>query len=590
MMFIWPLSLVGLLVVAAVAVWALLRPGRQEAVVGTLAVWRKALASLDRSAKRSSRKVSVAWVMLLGGAVAGVLGLARPVFQTQTPARNVAISLAPSAELGRAGLDEMTSAAGSLLARMNGGDRIRLVLPACLGGTTEPLSPTDAAARISQLPLLPAAGSDLAISPDSQDVDHVYRFATAGLAPASGPRTTVIAISPHLPDITIDAIGAALVEATPTATPGQVELYVAVRSHADATLRATLRVEGLQADLTAWQATGHIDIEVAAGGREGFTLRTAADEAVRVAVVAADGTILDEAQLVRVSAVKRKVALLGRDEPLLRRFIRADRTLELVGSAGEADLVFANLTEPPSDKPALVIDPPKVPPGWYRNEMRRAVTLADANVAGDDPLLRGVDLSGVAIRRLRPWASLAPSSIQPLVSVEGGAVVLASVPRIARGGGDDAARVYVGFELSGDNTNFGASGAFVVLLANAVRRLAPGGKAQATYECVSPALAPRSAAWKPVPAQAATAGRAVEAYRDSPLAAPGVYIDQAQRLRAVSLVALGGPAGVAESPASVVASAPLPEPQTIGTYLEFWPLLIAVAMVLWLAGWALRTR
>ena len=150
MVFIWPLSLVGPVAAAAVAVWALLRPGRQEAIVGSLAVWQKALASLDRSAKRSSRRVSAAWLMLLGGAVAGILGLARPVFQTQGQTRNVAVSLAPSAELGRAGLDEMTAAAGRLLARMDGGDRVRLVLPACLGGLTEPLSLADAAGPCSK--------------------------------------------------------------------------------------------------------------------------------------------------------------------------------------------------------------------------------------------------------------------------------------------------------------------------------------------------------------------------------------------------------------------------------------------------------
>lgn len=590
MVFIWPLSLVGLLAVAAIAAWALLRPGRQEATVGSLAVWRKALASLDRSAKRSSRKASAAWVMLLGGAVAGILGLARPLFQTQTPARNVAVSLAPSAELGRAGLDEMTSAAGRLLSRMNGGDRIRLMLPACLGGTTDPLSPADAADRIRQLPLLPAAAGDLAMTPLPKGVQHAYRFVPAGLAPEGGPRTTVIVIPTHMPDLTIDAIGAAPVESAPAGTSREVELYVAVRSHADAPRRATLRVEGLQADLAAWQTRASTDVDVPAGGREGFTLRAADDEAVRVAVVSADGTILDEAQLVRVSAAKRMVALLGRDEPLLRRFIRADRTLELVGTPGEADLVFANLTEPPPGKPALVIDPPQALPGWPRAETRRAVTLAEANVAGDDPLLRGVDLSGVAIRKLRPWVSLGPSSLTPLVSVEGDAVLLASLPQVGRVGGGDAARIYVAFELSGDNTNLGASEAFVVLLANVVRRLAPGGKAQATYECVSPSLAPRTAGWKPVTALAVTAGRTAEAYKNSPLAAPGVYIDQAKRLRAVSLVGLSDQAGLAESPASAVASAPLPEPQAVGAELELWALLVAAAMVLWLAGWTLRMR
>ena len=590
MVFIWPLSLVGLLAAAAVAVWALLRPGRQEAIVGSLAVWQKALATLDRSAKRSSRRVSAAWLMLAGGAVAGILGLARPVLQTQGYTRSVAVSLAPSAELGRAGLDEMTAAARRLLARMDAGDRVRLVLPACLGGTIEPLSPADADGRISQLPLLPAAAGDLAIPPAPRGVEHVYRFAPAALDAPAGPRTTVIAISPHLPALTIDAIGAAPVVAAPAVTAGQVEIYVAVRSHADAPRRATLRVEGLRADLTAWQPRGQIATEVPAGGREGFILRAAADEALRVTVISAEGAILDAAHLARVSAVRRKVALVGRDEPLLRRFIRADHTLELVGSPNRADLVLANLAEPPPDKPALVIDPPRDPPGWQRGQRRRAVTLADANIAADEPLLRGVGLSGVAVRRLRPWVPLGASAMQPLVSVEGGAVVLASEPRVATAGGGGPARIYVAFELSGDNTNLGTSEAFVVFLANAVRRLAPGGKAETTYECVSPSQAPRSAAWKPVTGSAPPPAGAVEAYTDGPLPAPGVYVDQAQRLRAVSLVGLRGEPTVAGSPASAVASAPLPEPQAVGEQFELWPLLALAAMALWLVGWALRMR
>jgi hypothetical protein len=313
---------------------------------------------------------------------------------------------------------------------------------------------------------------------------------------------------------------------------------------------------------------------------------------------------VDSAQVARVGAAKRKVAIIGRDEPLLRRFIQADSALELVGSAGEADFVLANLAEPPPDKPALVIDPPGDPPGWRRGPLRRAVTLADANVAADDPLLVGVNLSSVAVRRVRPWTPLDGSALQPLVSIDGGAVILASPWRAGDSGaaGQDApARIYVAFELSGDNTNLGTSEAFVVLLASAARLLAPPGATAAAYECITPIQAPRSAGWKRISQLADSLPEQVKAYAAGPLPEPGVYLDQAGRVRAISLVGLRaapqsgtapkpGSAPAPADPLQAVAAAPLPQPRVVGTQFELWPLLAAAAMALWLAGWAMRMR
>jgi len=655
MVFIWPLSLVGLIAAAAVAAWALIRPGRQEAIVGSLAVWQKALASLDRSAKRSSRRISAAWLMLLAGAVAGILGLARPVFQTAGQARDVAVSIAVSAELGPQGLADMTAAARRLLGRLGAHDRVRLVLPAELGGSTGPLSPAEAGDRIAKLPLLAAAAGDLSMPVDPQDVQHVYRFvpvclvAPLGVLRPAGPETTVIAIGDHLADLTIDAIGAAPLPPSAGGQSGQVELYVAVRNHTRSPLAARVRVEVLGPDLAGWRVAGEAETVVHAGGRGGLILRAEAGEAIRAVLTTppalgtqGQGTILDSAQVARVGAARRKVAIIGRDEPLLRRFIQADRSLELVGAAGEADLIFANLAEPPPDKPAMVIDPPGDPPGWRRGPLRRAVTLADANVAADDPLLARVNLSSVAVRRVRPWTRLDASALQPLVSIDGGAVILASPWRAGgsgaagRGpagqggvggggvggggvGGGGPARIYVAFELSGDNTNLGVSEAFVVLLANAARLLAPPGSTAAAYEYIAPIQAPRLAGWKRISQSADSLPEQVKAYAADPLPEPGVYLDQAGRVRAISLVGLraaptsaaapkpgSGPAPAVSPPSTIspkpgsepapadglqaVAAAPLPQPRVVGAQLELWPLLAAAALALWLAGWAVRMR
>ncbi len=604
MVLIWPLSLVGLIVAAAVAAWALIRPGRQEAIVGSLAVWQKALASLDRSAKRSSRRISPAWLLLLGGAVAGIVGLARPVFQTRGQARDVAVSLAISAELGPQGRADMISAAGRLLERLDARDRVRLVLPAELGGVSGWLSPAEAGELIATLPLPAAAAAELSMPADPNDVQHTYRFIPSCLPRQAGPETTIIAIDDHLADGTIDAIGAAPLPPGTGGQAGQAELYVAVRNNTHSPLAGRLRVEVLGPDLAGWRAAGESEAAVPAGGRGGLVFRVEAGEALRAVLTTAQGAVLDSAQVARVGAAVRKVAIVGRDEPLLRRFIQADRSLEIVASAGEANFVLANLAEPPPDKPALVIDPPSDPPGWQRGPLRRAVTLADANVAADDPLLAGVNLSAVAVRLVRPWTRLDGSAFGPLVSIDGGAVVLASPWRAGGGGGaglDGPARIYVAFELSGDNTNLGVSEAFVVLLANAASLLAPLGKAVAAYECVAPIQAPLAAGWKRISPPTDRLPEQAKAYAAGPLAAPGVYLDQAGRVRAVSLVGLrGSPITPATSkpgsepapadPLQAVASAPLPQPRVVGMQIELWPLLAAAALALWLAGWAMRMR
>jgi len=442
-----------------------------------------------------------------------------------------------------------------------------------------------------------------------QDVQHVYRFVPAGLGGQTGPETTVITVGQHLAKGTIDAIGAAALPAGAGGQNGQAQLYLAVRNHIDSPLAVRVRVEVLGPDLAGWRQAGQSEAVVPAGGRSGLVFGVESGEAFRAVLTRASalepqeqGRVLDIAQVARVGAAVRKVAIVGRDEPLLRRFIQADRSLELVGQAGEADFVLANLAEPPPDKPALVIDPPSEPPGWQRGPLRRAITLADANVAADDPLLAGVNLSAVAVRRVRPWTPLEGSAFVPLVSVGGGAVILAGPSRAGGPAGQGRpARIYVAFELSGDNTNLGVSESFVVLLANAAASLAPPGGAGPAYECVTPIQAPLAAGWKRISPPADRLPEQARAYASGGLPEPGVYLDQAGRVRAVSLVGLGAapqsgnapkPAG-APAPADglqAVAAAPLPQPRAVGTQIELWPLLAVAALALWLAGWAMRMR
>ena len=103
MILAWPWSLLGLVAVGAAAAWALLRPGRQLAVVATLSLWRQAAASLDRVARRRARRVTASWVLLLLGAMTAVWSAARPLYRPSAPVRRVAVGLVPSAELAGEG-------------------------------------------------------------------------------------------------------------------------------------------------------------------------------------------------------------------------------------------------------------------------------------------------------------------------------------------------------------------------------------------------------------------------------------------------------------------------------------------------------
>jgi hypothetical protein len=140
-----------------------------------------------------------------------------------------------------------------------------------------------------------------------------------------------------------------------------------------------------------------------------------------------------------------------------------------------------------------------------------------------------------------------------------------------------------------------------VLLANAAGLLAPPGRADAAYEYVAPVQAPRSSGWKRMSQPADMLPEQAKVYAAGPVPAPGVYLDQAGRVRAISLVGLRAApqSGAAPRPASppapadplaAAAAAPLPQPRAVGTQIELWPMLAAMALSLWLTGWAVRMR
>jgi len=572
MVLIWPGSLLGLILVGAVAAWALFRPGQQLAVVGSLSIWKQAMASLDRTGRRG-RRVSWSWLALLAGATAGLLALARPVLHSRAPGRRVSMAVCPGAQLGESP-EPLRRAVRAMLGRLSAGDRVRLLRPAALGGPTGWLSPSQAGAELDALAVLPVPAEVLTVLEPGDSGRHTYHFAPAGTPVDVGPRATLIELPTARPAVSIDAVGAAEL------TGGRAQVLVTLRNRGEVPWAGRVSIAGSSGGgaAAAWQELADLPVTIAANRERCVVREVASAAAFRVAAGSGAGRAEAAAFLARADARKQKVSLIGADEPVLRRFVEADETLEPAASPADADVAIANRTRPPAGVPCLVIDPPADPPGWRRGAVWAAVVLGDADVAAD-PVMRGVELGSVAVRRLRPWVASGTPSQTVLAGRKGAAIML----RTGGGAAAAARRVYVAFELSADNTNLAMSEAFVVFLANALRWLAPPGRPRAEYAFHAPWQAPRRAGWRRL------AGSVPDGAADRPMPWPGLFRDEAGTLRAVSLVGVSA-RPPRRPPADAVADAPLPEPEPLGRQVELWPILAAAAVALWLAGWALRVK
>lgn len=560
MRLLWPWALISLLPIAAAAFWALRRPLHRLMPVGSLRLWQQALEALGPAASKS-RRLSPAWLVLLGGAVAAAVALSRPTYHAQSPARRIAVGVYPAAELAGlpGGLGEVLAA---FLQRLDPRDRVQLILPAVLGGPGKLVSRDEAARRARALPCLPAPAEELSLPDAGDDVQHLYRFAPATLRLDDGPRTTTIALPARPGDVTIDAFAVA-----PLPAAGQVEVFAALRSHSMIRRRGELHCR------RGADPPVRLGFDLAPGERRTLLVRLPAGGKWYSARIAGSRGAGGGAFAVRRRSPVRQVALLGRDDPLLRRFVQVNPALALVGEPARADAVIAVGAPAPAGKPALLIDPPAPPPGWRAGAPLAAVALRDADVLSDHPLLVHVDLAAVAVRRAAAWQPVGLPRQQRLVGIAGDALLLAD---------KSPPRVYLAFDLAAENTNFAMTEAFVIFMANAVKYLVPGAQAREVYEYLTPLQAGSRADWKLLPAPAAPAAA-------GPLTGPGVYRDRAGALHAVSLLGLKS-AEAKIDPRERIARISLPPPLRAAAGVELWPVLALAALALWLAGWALRLR
>lgn len=563
MTFLHPTILIALAAVGAAAVLALLRPGRQMIVVATVALWRQTLNSPDAAHTPRTRRLTLHWLLLLAGALAAVLAASQPVHYATAPARAVAVVLYPSAELATpAGMGSLRQAAGALLARLDEGDRVAVIAPGAAGQWTSVAQARQSLADLSPWPL---EAAEMTLTPPS-DAQRVYRIVPAGAAITGGPGETLIEIPTSMPDVTFDALAAA-------ADGNEPELFVAIRNNTDRPCAREICIAPAEANPGC--SSGRI--EVPEHQRREVTLRIPPGEpALHVAMIDTNGPTLD-AFLVPITAHPARVAMVGADEPAIRRFIGISRELVLAGDANDADVLVCSGVNPPAGKAALVIQAPAPPldlsPGpTLHDVVLGELTLHATDASDGGEKLPWPDLKATAVHLLPTWAgrgSLATLGPQ-------GEAFFAADARSPR-------RVYVSFSLGAQNTNFALTPDFVKFLADAFVFLDPQAGQATAYQ------------WQR-PVQLAAAGlrllkRAPQFSQaaDSPHPWPGLYADEANGPVAVNLIGLRA-AAPSQEPAGAIAALSLPARAPVGQTTEYWPFLAAAAMLLWLAGWLLRVR
>ncbi|MFP4052839.1 MAG: hypothetical protein ACLFV7_03145 [Phycisphaerae bacterium] len=564
--FTHPWLLVGLLPVLGVALWALVRPGRQSAVVAWLGLWKEAAGSLPPASRRRIRRVSAAWACLLGGAVLAVLAAARPIVPAATPSRRVVVVVYPMADLGEQGMVALRRAAATYLNRLEPGDRVLLLFPPQVPTPAgEWGSPQQARKRIEALLPAPIAASQATRAPLPEGVDDAVHFAPASMPLHQGPGQAVVSLPADPPAVTLDALSAVSLDA------GGVELFAALHNHTARAQTVEVRPWVLTAAGNAPTRGEPNTVTIPVGGRRGVAFRLATEAAV--AGVSAGKGAAQNAFLVRRSSPGGDVVLLGRPDPNLRRFLNADPTLRLVTDPNEADAAIAVGTAPPPGLPAIVFDPPSAPVGWRKGEASGPLLLRRANLAEDDPLLQHVPLEAVAVRTARAWIASGQTPQVRLVTRNGDALVLRTSEDHAA-----PARVWVAFDPAAENTNLPVLPAMPIFLRNVMDYLLPATQHKTRYLGglgLPPAEDARSVWMAP--------GRWMGGR------APGLYLDRQGEYVAANVLGLRGGRANAE-PAAAAESLTLPAAGSRGEPTDLLAVLAVAAGAAWLVGWWLRLR
>lgn len=520
MILLNPLALLTVGAVALAAIAALRRPARRRAVVSSLRLWRQAIEGMA-PAERRKQVLSLHWLALTIGALLVALALARPALRSDRPRRYVALAVVPSAELlNPPGPERIRAAAERVLRQLSPDDRVQVLSPRHLAPDAAAwLSPAQARRLLASLGPIPRPAGEMTLPPADPRAQALYRIYPSGMDLQPSARAVDLPVAPTVPSVTLDALAAERLE------DGRTQVLVAVRNHAEEPVETTVELD----------AAGHViasqPLAIPAHGRAAAVLEVSAMvETLQARVGGAAG---QSAQLLAQEVPSLRVALLGADEPDLRRFVAALPGAVAVADASAADVVISVGTPLPPGLPGVVFDPPAAPPGWRRaTEPVGPVLLRDAAVRTQEhaELLEAVDLARVAVREARPFVPTPLASGSPVVEVPAGALVVSI----------EADRtVHIAFPPSPLLTNWPLDESFPILLANALQ-WAAGRPAERRWE-----LSPD------------TAGLVGLAAGEAPPAVPGILI---------------------------------PDPVAAGEVVELWPALAAAGVALWVVGWYLRVR
>ncbi|MCK5557453.1 MAG: BatA domain-containing protein, partial [Candidatus Hydrogenedentes bacterium] len=443
MTFLSPWCLLGLLPVVSVALWTLLHPTRELVVVPSLRLWQAAADDLSRPGKARTPRITTGWVLLLVGAVAAIFALTQPTCFTSAPARRIAIGLYCSGEF-EGSPSAIRQAAESFIKRLGANDRIQLIYPDALGGAggwmsvKQAMDELRAGSPAGAGRFVRTAAREMDLSSPAEDAQRTVLFVPAGANVPSEAGVSVVEVPFVLPPVTFDAVAAA-----PQAK-GKAEVFFALRNQTAKAWSGLLCLD--------WQDDGgRVDQTVPLRIKPGEVFRLTRVVPVTGGLSAwlqdsAGNRVGSAAVLTPKDARRIRVALIGRDEPILRRYVESDPLLELVASAAQADVVIANGVNPPAGKAALVIDPPAPPVGWRKAAELRNILLDDADVAAD-AVLKDVALSALAVRRSTSWIAGDNATGIPLVQIDNRVVLLRTAPTSSPDR-NEPPRLYVAFELS----------------------------------------------------------------------------------------------------------------------------------------------
>jgi hypothetical protein len=392
---------------------ALLRPRRREATVGALMLWRRALARVGSRPLPAEGPPPALWVTLAATAALAVAAAGPMLSRDTAPTRRVLVVLDRSAVMrglrpdGRTRFDEARDRCSAFLRSLSPADRAELLL----------VPDDDLPGPRTAEPPTPETVARLTVSSREADWRAALR------ARGGEPRPTVVFTSREPPtaepEVRVDVIGGrgddlavTRLEAVPLPESGgrwRVFAEVAGVGGAECSSRLELTADGRAVET---DPPGEMTVAPAPGGvaRVVRTVRpTTGAKMLRARLTAADARAdNDLAETPLATPGRLRVAMIGADEPALRRVLSAHPRVTPVATPAQADAVICNgVAAPEGFAGSVVLICPPTGAGLDTGPVVERRVLATATADPSSVFSHG-DLVGLPVRSLvtlRPAAA-----------------------------------------------------------------------------------------------------------------------------------------------------------------------------------------